>query len=434
MSAHPTLAVVRAGEVFELKTGESLRPGDKIINKGTEVATVGTVSKVPELPSRLATLKPGQSVTVVDAGAPEDLVLGLEAEAGEAVIEDTTEQVVAAADFTVTPEVEVLEEATGLFGAVPFLAGGAGLAAAAGAIGLAALAGSNGDSDSDADTTTNNGMGLSGIAGGVSSLNQGIEQTPLNPITAVTGPVADGLGEVGGTLAGSDEPTGLGVTLGELVGMPVQNDGGGAADGGLVGLVNTVSTGLDDAISAGPLEPLSVIVDPLSQTLGGTDQQTDGVAQGLANVGSTLADGSGPLSPLTSDLLGPVVGTSPGQDGGLPQTLTQTGEGLTDLSNPESALAPLSAVTQPVSEQVIQTLADGVEQLGVALAGPAPQDPSGILPLVADLLGGEPSNAEASTAPASFSPLDALADSGSPGISSTAGLPLADVLTQGLPG
>ncbi len=428
MSAKATLAVERAGEVFELVPGESLRPGDLIVNKGTETATVGTLSKVPEYPSKLATLKPGQSVKVVDAAGPKDAVLGLEAEDGGAMVEDSTEQIVAAADFTVTPEIDELDEVSGLFGAVPFLAGGAGLAAAAGAIGLAALSGNDGDG-SGADAQAGGGSSSSGgLVGGIEQLNSGISQTPLEPVTAVTAPVADGLGMVGGALLDSGEPTGLGVVLGEVIGAPGSGPGQ-PQDGGLVGLLNSAATGLDEAVASSALEPLSAVVDPLSQTVGSTDGVTDGAAQGVANVGSSLSNDSSALAPLTSELLGPVVGNSPGQDGGAPQTLNQVGEGLTDLTNPDSALAPLDAVTQPVSDGVGQVAA-GVAQIGEALADASAQDPSGVTGLLADVLG---SGASTSTASAGESPIDTLA-SGLSGISSGAGLPGADTLTNGLPG
>lgn len=430
MSTKSLLAVERDGEVFELVAGESLRPGDRIVNQGTETATVGTLSKLPEYPSKLATLKPGQSVKVVDAAGPLDPVLGLEADAGDVAIEDSSEQLVAAADYTVTPEIDEEGELSGLFGAVPFLAGGAGLAAAAGAIGLAALAGS--DDDENGQEQAGGGT-AGGLVGGIEQLNNGISQTPLEPVTAVTEPVAGALGMVGDALLNSGEPTGLGVALGEIIGAPGSGTGQ-PGDGGLVGLVNVVAAGLDEAVSSSALEPLSVLVDPLSQTVGSDEGRTDGVAQGLANVGSSLSNDTSPLAPLTAELLGPVVGNSSGQDGGVPQTLDQAGEGLTDLTNPESALAPLSALTQPLDESVVQQVSAAVAQIGDALADASAQDPSGVVGLLADVLGAGADSSTASTTSAPESPLDLLAAGGQPGVSSTAGLPGADALTSILPG
>jgi len=434
MNSKSSLIVERNGEVFELSAEDVLRPGDKITNKGAELASVSTVSQLPDYPSQIAKLKPGASVMVKDAGQPTDAILGLEALDDQAAVEQASAETASEADFVITPEVTELEGAVGLFGAIPFLGGLGAAAAAAGAIGLAALANRDDDDGAAGDGTGGgnaNGMGLTGLAGGVAALNDGVDQTALAPLTGVTGPVADGLGQLGGALANSGEPTGLGQTLGAIIGAPTADGAPVQQDGGLVGLVNTVSTGLTDATMSPALEPLAPVIEPLSQTLGSTDGVTDGVAQGLANVGSTLGDSSGPLAPLTADLLGPVVGNSAGQDGGLPQTLTQTGEGLTDLTNPDSAVAPLSALTDPLANQVVAPLADGVEQVGMALAGPAAQDPSGVLPLVADLLGGEATTAPAST---SGQPADLLAlDGGLPGIGSLAALPGADILGTVLP-
>ena len=468
MTQKSTLAVERGGEVFELVQGETLRPGDRIINRGLDTATVGTLSKTPQYPSSLATLKPGQSVKVTDVGNPEDEVLGLEPGDGEVLVESATAEAVAAADFTVTPQVEMFDEAQGLFGVVPFL-GGAGVLAAAGAVGLAALAGGS-SSDSGGDgagngvggggnggmggTSDPSSSGTGGLVGGIEQLNLGLEQTPLEPLTALTGPLADGLGEVGGALLGADEPTGLGTVLGEVIGAPgsILTPAG---DGGLVGLLNSVSTGLNEAVSSTPLEPLSALVEPLTQTLGATDGVTDGVAQGLANVGAALSGDGSVLAPLTSDLLGPVVGTSTGQVDGVQQTLTQVGEGLTDLTGPTSALAPLSALTQPVDEAVVQQLAGVVDQIGAGLADFSAQDPSGIVGLLSSTLSGDTGLATAGLT----NPLDALggatgllggglatdalpvsgvtdllgAAGGQSGISSGAGLPGLDLLTNALP-
>ena len=468
MTQKNTLIADRAGEIFELVQGETLRPGDRIINRGAETATVGTLSKSPQYPSSLATLKPGQSVKVTDVGNPEDEVLGLEPGDGDVVVETATAEAVADADFTVTPEVEMFGDAQGLFGAVPFL-GGAG-ALAAGALGLAALAGgSSGDGGGDGAGNTggggNDGMGgmggtsnpssagAGGLVGGIEQLNVGLDQTALEPLTALTAPLADGLGVVGGGLLNANEPTGLGTVLGELIGAPGSGVGV-ASDGGLVGLLNSVSTGLNDAVSSSPLQPLSAVVEPLTQTLGATNGVTDGVAQGLANVGAALSGDGSVLAPLTSDLLGPVVGTSTEQVGGAEQTLTQVGEGLTDLTSTNSALAPLSALTQPVDEAIVQQLAGVVDQLGAGLADVSAQDPSGIIGLLSSTLSGDTGIASAGL----NSPLDALTGmtgllgGGLPtgalpvpgetdllaaagqqsGISSGAGLPGLDVLTSAL--
>ncbi len=384
-SQQANLIVQRGEESFTLQAGQSLKPGDIIRNAGTDSASVGSVSMVKEHPSLIAKVPPGGSVRVTDVGNPEDEVLGLEAVEGPVEISEANSELASNADFAINPEVETV---SGLFGAVPFIGGGL-LGPAGAAIALAALAsGSSGDGNGDGGAGGGQGGGsASGLAGGVQNLGDGINETPLAPVTGVTDPVAGGLATVGDALVNSGDPSGVAAALGNVIGTP-DGGAGAAQDGGLVGLLATASEGINDAFATGPLEPLSGVITPLTETLGADSGVTDGVAQGLANAGSTLTDDQSALSPLTSDILGPVVGNSSGQDGGAPQTLTQTSEGLTDLTAQDSTLAPLDPLTSGIAGGV-DTLAGGVEQLGQALADQSAQDPSGVTALVADLLGGE---------------------------------------------
>jgi len=398
------LIVQRGSESFTLEAGQSLKPGDVIRNAGTNPASVGAVSLVKEHPSLVAKVPPGATVRVTDVGSPEDEVLGLEAVDGPVEIAEATPELASNTDFTITPEVETV---SGLFGAVPFLGGLAGPAGAA--LALAALASGGGD-DSGDGSGANGGDGTpGGLAGGLQNLNDGINQTPAAPLTMVTQPVADGLATVGGALVDSGDPTGTAATLGTIVGTP-DSGSGSAQDSGLVGLLSSTSDGINDGVVIGPLEMASSVTTPLTQTLGSDSGTTDGVAQGLANAGSTLTDDQSALNPLTSEVLGPIVGTSGEQDGGLPQTLTQTSEGLTDLSGEQSALAPLDPLTSGIAGGV-DTLAAGVEQAGQALADGSSQDPSGTAALIADLLGGEsqPISSASGGAENPLAPLTSLA-------------------------
>jgi hypothetical protein len=392
------LLVQRGSEQFELAAGTEVKPGDIIKNAGASNSTVTSVSRIEGVPSLVSTLKPGASVKVTDRGEPTDTLLGFEAGEGESTVVDAPLEVAETGDFVINPEVD---EVSGLFGAafVPSLAG-----PAAAALGLAALATSRDDGQGGGEgSDTSLAGGANGLAGGVAALSTGVEQTPLAPVTAVTNPVADGLATVGEALAGADEPTGLAAALGSIVG-DANSPSGGAADSGLVGLVNSLGTGIDEAFSSGQAAALAPVIDPLSQTLGSNQGQTDGVAQGLANVGSTLTEDASVLAPLTTEVLGPVVGTSPGQDGGLPQTLDQVSEGLTDLTNQDSAVAPLNAVTEPVGG-VLETLADGVGTLGDGVGSVSAQDPSGLSGLVGDLLGSDTSSVSSTATSSQSSPL-----------------------------
>lgn len=379
--------IIRDGQLINVDQGGTFAWGDVIKNNSATPMEVALPPLAKGQGNGLLVIQPGASARLealtsdVAGGANRTKVVAL----GEGV-----------ELFEVANDINpaVLEKqdgesdaTTGLFGAGLLAGGGGALAALAGAVGVGFVLDDKDNQAGNSGSPESGAGAANGLAGGVENLGDGVNQTPLAPLTGITDPVADVLAMVGGALAGAGEPTGLGDVLGAVVGDP-NSAAGGSADGGLVGLVNAVSTGLDEAFASPPFDVLSPLINPLSQTLGSDGGLTDGVAQGLANVGSTLTNDSSFLEPLTSGLLGPVVGNSAGQDGGLPQTLDQVSEGLTDLTNPTSALVPLDAITQPVGG-IVETLADGVNELGNALAGPAAQDPSGLLGLVADLLGGE---------------------------------------------
>lgn len=380
--------VIRNEQLIAVEQGEMFSWGDVIKNNS---ATPMEVALPPLAPGQ------GNGLLVIQPGASARLEALTSDSAGGA----NRTKVVALGEgvelFEVANEINpaVLEKqegdegaaVSGLFGAGLLAGGGSALAALGGAVGVGFLLDDDDDQGGNNVSPENGAGAANGLAGGVENLGDGVNETPLAPLTGVTDPVADVLAMVGGALAGADEPTGLGDVLGAVVGDP-NSAAGGSTEGGLVGLVNAVSTGLDEAFATPPLDVLAPVIDPLAQTLGSDSGVTDGVAQGLANVGSSLTNDGSVLEPLTSGLLGPVVGNSGGQNGGLPQTLDQVSEGLTDLTNSNSALAPIDVLTQPIGD-VVETLADGVNQLGEALAGPAMQDPSGLLGLVADVLGGD---------------------------------------------
>ncbi len=381
--------VLRNGSVIDVDQGAAFAWNDVIQNNSATPMEVALPPLAAGQGNGLLVIQPGASVRL-EALSPD--VAGGANRTKVIALGDGVELFEVAND--INPAVLEKQEGdeaaamSGLFGAGLLAGGGGALAALGTAAGAGFLLLDDDDDNQSANTAPENGAGTAnGLAGGVENLGDGLNDTALAPVTGVTDPVAEVLAMVGGALAGADEPTGLGDVLGAVVGDP--NSAAGAAfDGGLVGLVNSVSTGLDEAFATPPLDALAPVIDPLSQTLGSNQGITDGVAQGLANVGSSLTGDNSVLNPLTSGLLGPVVGDSSGQNGGIPQTLDQVSEGLTDLTNANSALAPLDALTQPVGEAV-ETVADGVNQLGDALAQAAPQDPSGLLGLVADVLGGD---------------------------------------------
>lgn len=387
-SSNAGAQIVRNGQVINLDQGEAMAWGDAIKNNSTTPMEVALPPLAAGQGTGLLVIQPGASARLEAlssdvAGGPNRtkvVALGEGVELFE-VANEINPAVLEKQDGEEAPVV------AGLFGAGLLAGGSGGLAALAGAVGVGFLLDDDDKQNTGSSAPESGAAAANGLAGGVENVGDGVNETPLAPLTGVTDPVADVLAMVGGALASADEPTGLGDVLGAVVGDP-GSAAGGSTEGGVVGLVNAVSTGLDEAFATPPLDALAPLIDPLSQTLGSDGGVTDGVAQGLANVGSSLTNDSSVLEPLTSGLLGPVVGNSGGQEGGVPQTLDQVSEGLTDLTNPDSALAPLDALTQPVGG-VVETLADGVNQLGEALAGPAAQDPSGLVGLVADVLGGD---------------------------------------------
>ena len=248
-------------------------------------------------------------------------------------------------------------------------------------------------------------MDVSGVVGGLNSLNEGLEATPLAPLTAVTGALAGGLTTLADGLAGVSEqdPSGIASLLAQTVGQP--QEGFSNDQEGLAGVVSNLSQGLAAGSADGPLD---AVVNPLAQTLGFSEEsEVDGVAQGLTAAGNVLASDESPLSALTEEVLAPVVGTSDMNAGspGLSGTLQEVGEGLTDLTNEDSALAPLSPLTEglafvvaggedPTGGQLPEELAGGLAG-GVALLGQAVVDASemagpgaALFETVGNLLGG----------------------------------------------
>ncbi|MDH4395185.1 MAG: hypothetical protein QE278_05880 [Limnobacter sp.] len=274
-----------------------------------------------------------------------------------------------------------------------------------------------------------------GLAGTVADVSKAIEPTPLEPLTAATTPLADGLLTVGEAVASASEqdPSGLTTVLGTLVGSNAFESSG---DTGLVGGVNALSTGLDKGTEN---TPLAEVVDPLSRTLGSDEGQTTGTSLGLAELGGVLLDDASPLAPVTSDVLGPVVGTSnntSADNDGLPGTLTDVGLGLEELTT-DSALEPLSPVTEGLSTAV-DTLAEGLDSAGTALAENAGADPTGTLAFLADVLGGnvatQPEQPSEPTPPENIDGLSGLLNDLGSGLSQTPLEPLTaltDPLSSG---
>ncbi len=354
-NALPKLQVQRGLEQFELAPGQDLKPGDVIRNLSDQPARVGAVSRVPELPSQVATMAPGSAIRVTDRGEPTDEVLGLQSIEGNAMVADASDEIAGATEYVITPEVMAV---AGLFGAAPLLAGAA--APIAGAVGLAALlAGNDSDGNGDAAATTNGGGGgvggggagggggalpdgsaadnlRNGVSGLLDSVNTGLNDTPLAPATALTDALAEGVNTVANQINSitANDPTGITQILAGALGFT--QPGSDNSSTGLSGGVDALSAGLTDATAG---TPLAAVVDPLTGVLGGNAIDLGGLASGLADLGSALPTGDTPLAGLFDSLLTPLVGTSPASTGAGADPASALLDTLTGAAAPLSSLA-----------------------------------------------------------------------------------------------
>lgn len=381
------LAVSRGEEKVLLGPGEPVLFGDEILNQANQDAVVEIGSFVQGQTPSILTLQAGASAKIQ---RKVDEATGIE----QAEIVPTCEQGVLLdnEEDELASGVLAQQQGCGVFGLVGggLLAAGSGpLAAAAAAGGLLLL--SNSD-DSTAGTQPSPNVGsvppsqadqANGLAGTVDSVSEGVAQTPAAPLTQVLEPVAQALTDVGSALDGAAEQDSTGIVdlVSEVVG--VAQPGSGSSDSGLVGGVNGLAAALDAGTKDTPLAPL---VEPLANLVGSDSGKTTGVASALAGLGSVLTNDESALNPLTSGLLGPTVGGSGSANQGLPSTLNQVTDGLESLTSSDSALAPLSPVTSAVSE-VVNTVADGLSQVGQALDENKDADPTGVVDLLAEVFG-----------------------------------------------
>jgi hypothetical protein len=382
------LAVSRGVEKVLIGPGEPVLFGDEIVNQANQDAVVEIGSFVDgQIPSVL-TLQAGASAKIQ---RKVDDATGIE----QAEVVPTCEQgvVLDNDDEELASGVLAQTQGCGVFG----LVGGGLLAAGSGPLTAAAAAGgllllSDGDDEASTPETTSGGNSgvppsqadqANGLAGTVDNVSEGVAQTPAAPLTQVLEPVAQALTDVGSALNGVSEqdPTGVVGLIAEVVG--VAQPGGGSTDSGLVGGVNGLASALDAGTKDTPLAPL---VEPLANLVGSDSGNSSGVASALAGLGSVLTNDESALNPLTSGLLGPVVGGAGAGNQGLPSTLNQVADGLMSLTATDSALAPLSPVTSGVAE-VVNTLADGLSQVGQALDENKDADPTGVVDLLAEVFG-----------------------------------------------
>ena len=233
------------------------------------------------------------------------------------------------------------------------------------------------------DSNPTNSTGSGGLSGGLAALSEGLNETPLAALTVVTIPIEDGLLVLADPIGSSSEgdPSGLtgllASTLGDSATSPSEQSG-------LVGLINSVAIGLDEGAADSPVEP---VVAPLIPVLGSQDGEPSGLASGLGGVGTSLALDNSGLSPLTADILAPVVGQAAGVQSGLPSTLDEVADSLTELTS-ESTFEPLSTVTE-TSSDAIHSASEGCRGVGKQVSNFARNnDSSGVSDFVADLLGG----------------------------------------------
>ena len=396
-NATPT--VTRNGQA--IADAELLQWGDEISNTSATPMEIRIPARGAGQGDTLLVLQPGAAARLEEIGSD---VAGAASRTKVVALTEGVELYDIDDDISSAILEQGTGEMSGLVGA-GLLAGGLGGGAAAGLGAVAAGAFILSDDD-DNGSGSSSGGGAGGLAGGLDAIGDGVEETPLAPVAGVTDAVSDGLATVGGAIGdvSAQDPTGLTDVLAGVIGDPASGDG--STSGGLVGGVNAISTGLDSGTENTPLAPL---VDPLSETLGSDSGAVDGVAEGLTDVGNTLAGDDSPLAPITSDILAPIVGVSgdTSDTNGLPGTLNEVSEGLTDLTAEDAALAPLDPVTGALGDGV-DTLAGGVDTLGDAVTDASAQDPSGLIGTVGELLGGDTGASTNSGASLDALPLDML--------------------------
>jgi hypothetical protein len=233
------------------------------------------------------------------------------------------------------------------------------------------------------------------LIGGIESLNQSLEETPLAPLTGVTEPLADGLGTVSDGLADASEqdPTPVSNLLAETIGQ--EQEGYINDQTGVAGVVSNLSLGLTEGAEDTPLDPLTTAVSdmllaPLSSGISDAgdafieNAEMAGPGEELVTTTGTLlggetqpateeppteeppADGGTTGTPLDA-VVDPVVSLTEGGD--TPDTpLDPVTDALMENSDPAvlgeslggvvediGANTPLEAVTEPLAD----TLAGG---------------------------------------------------------------------------
>ncbi|HEX4916859.1 MAG TPA: hypothetical protein VFV43_03065 [Limnobacter sp.] len=228
-----------------------------------------------------------------------------------------------------------------------------------------------------ADNTT------SGLAGAVADVDLALEQSALEPLTVVSRPVADALLFAGESAEGgsAEEPTGAGQAIAGLLGSEETES---SDDSGAVGAINAVASGVE---SGGENTPLSPVSEPVAKLLGSDDGQTSGAAAVVAELSGVIADDSSVFSPLTVEVLGPVLGSSHEDPEGAPGAL-ETASISVSNAVADSPLAPVSPVTDGANA-VVEQLGTGLRTGGEALAENASMDFTGSIALMAELLGAE---------------------------------------------
>jgi len=405
------LAVSRGEEKVLLSPGDVILFDDEIMNQGRQDAVVEIASFIEgQIPSVLM-LQTGASARIQ---RKIDDSTGIE----QAEVIPTCEQGVLLENEDDELAAGVLGQGQGqgcgVFGLVGggLLAAGSGpLAGAAAAGGLLLLSdsddsGSGGSSAPGSGGSTSPAPGLlppspadqaNGLAGTVDSISEGVAQTPAAPLTQVLEPVAEALTEAGSALneVADQDPTGVVRIVAEVVGVSMP--GSGSADTGLVGGINGLAAALDEGTKGTALSP---VVEPVANLLGSENGQTSAVASGVANLGTVLVNDESALSPLTAGLFGPIVGGTGTGAQGLPKTLEAVGDGLQSLTSEDSALAPLAPVTAGVT-QVLDALTDGLTQAGQTLDENKDADPTGVVDLLAEVLGAPVEAGSADDAPQS---------------------------------
>lgn len=342
-SVDPGVVVIRAGQELPASDNMAILPGDRIRSTHTAMALVAIPGLMGQAPTLLQIKNGAQATLSFDESRGKQGAVVIDSE-----FVSGPDDVAIISEFDDQNQAAVLNDdgaSSGFFGLF-----GGGLLAATAPVATAAagtavvLAAVSGSDDSSSTGTSTGGTGGNNGGGSVTPTEQG------------------GLvGVVEGITNGLDDATASVPVLGAVVDTTtnvLEQVLAGDNQGGVLGLLTGVTDGLADGLAG---TPLSLPFELLNQ---GLDMLTDGLHSGFDMVGAAL-DGT-PLEPVVN-LVENLLGTTESADGfgGVLGTVTGLTENLSNLLDPVPVVGDLVHVV----DGVVSAIASGSLPLNASLNG-----------------------------------------------------------------